>query len=84
MSNTAQGMQAQTLANLYLAIEAGLEVVPVLNKVDLPAAQPEQVAEEVAGLLGSDPGDVLRISAKTGDGVPDVLDALVNHGLNAE
>jgi GTP-binding protein LepA len=75
--DAAQGMQAQTLANLYLAIEAGLEVVPVLNKVDLPAAQPEQVAEEVAGLLGSDPGDVLRISAKTGDGVPDVLDALV-------
>ncbi len=75
--DAAQGIEAQTLANAYLAIENGLEIVPVANKIDLPAADPEGTAVEVAVLLGDDPARVLRISAKTGDGVPDVLDAIV-------
>jgi GTP-binding protein LepA len=75
--DAAQGVQAQTIANLYLAIEAGLEVIPVLNKIDLPAARPEQVAEEIASLLGGDPADILAVSAKTGDGVPVVLERIV-------
>jgi GTP-binding protein LepA len=75
--DAAQGMQAQTIANLYVAVEAGLEVIPVLNKIDLPAARPEQVAEEIAALLGGDPTDILAVSAKTGDGVPAVLERIV-------
>jgi GTP-binding protein LepA len=75
--DAAQGIQAQTLANVYLAIEAGLEIIPVLNKIDLPAAEPERVAAEVAKLLGCDPDDVMRVSAKEGTGVPDLLDAVV-------
>jgi GTP-binding protein LepA len=75
--DAAQGIEAQTLANAYLAIENGLEIVPVANKIDLPAADPEGTAVEVADLLGDDPARVLRISAKTGDGVADVLDAIV-------
>jgi GTP-binding protein LepA len=75
--DAAQGMQAQTIANLYLAVEAGLEVIPVLNKIDLPAAQPEQVAEEIASLTGDDPADILAVSAKTGQGVAEVLDRIV-------
>src|SRR5213595_1286536 len=75
--DAAQGIEAQTLANAYLAIENGLEIVPVANKIDLPAADPDGTAVEVADLLGDDPSHVLRISAKTGDGVADVLDAIV-------
>ena len=75
--DAAQGIEAQTLANAYLAIENGLEIVPVANKIDLPAADPDATAVEVADLLGDDPTRVLRISAKTGDGVADVLDAIV-------
>jgi GTP-binding protein LepA len=75
--DAAQGIEAQTLANAYLAIENGLEIVPVANKIDLPAADPDGTAVEVADLLGDDPGRVLRISAKTGDGVAGVLDAIV-------
>jgi GTP-binding protein LepA len=75
--DAAQGIEAQTLANAYLAIENGLEIVPVANKIDLPAADPDATAVEVADLLGDDPAHVLRISAKTGDGVADVLDAIV-------
>jgi GTP-binding protein LepA len=75
--DAAQGVEAQTVANTYAAIEAGLELVPVLNKVDLPSADPDRVASEVADLLGIDPGEALRISAKTGEGVPDVLEAIV-------
>jgi GTP-binding protein LepA len=75
--DAAQGVEAQTVANTYAAIEAGLELVPVLNKVDLPSADPDRVAGEVADLLGTDPGDALRISAKTGEGVPEVLEAIV-------
>ena len=75
--DAAQGIEAQTLANAYLAIENGLEIVPVANKIDLPAADPDGTAVEVADLLGDDPARVLRISAKTGDGVAGVLDAIV-------
>ena len=75
--DAAQGMEAQTIANLYLALEADLEIIPVLNKIDLPAAEPERVAREMTSIIGGDPSDVLHISAKTGDGVKDVLDAIV-------
>jgi len=75
--DAAQGIEAQTLANAYLAIENGLEIVPVANKIDLPAADPVGTAVEVADLLGDDPTHVQRISAKTGDGVAAVLDAIV-------
>jgi GTP-binding protein LepA len=67
--DAAQGIEAQTLANLYLAMEGDLEIIPVLNKIDLPAAQPEKYAEELANLVGGDPADVLRVSGKTGEGV---------------
>ncbi|MDQ3982451.1 MAG: translation elongation factor 4 [Actinomycetota bacterium] len=75
--DAAQGIEAQTLTNLYLAVDAGLEIIPVLNKIDLPAAQPEKYAEETASLVGCDPADVFRISAKTGEGVPELLEAIV-------
>ncbi|HLX32068.1 MAG TPA: translation elongation factor 4 [Gaiellaceae bacterium] len=76
--DAAQGIEAQTLANAYLAIENGLEIVPVVNKIDLPAADPDGTAVEVADLLGDDPARVLRISAKTGERVDEVLDAIVD------
>jgi GTP-binding protein LepA len=76
--DAAQGIQAQTLANAYLAIENGLEIVPVVNKIDLPQADPDASAKDVADLLGDDPARVLRISAKTGERVEDVLDAVVD------
>jgi GTP-binding protein LepA len=75
--DAAQGVEAQTVANTYLAIENGLELIPVMNKVDLPGAEPERVAAEIADLLGGDPGDAIPISAKTGEGVVDVLEAIV-------
>ncbi|HEY8028438.1 MAG TPA: translation elongation factor 4 [Gaiellaceae bacterium] len=75
--DAAQGIEAQTLANAYLAIENGLEIVPVVNKIDLPQADPEGTSIEVAELLGDDPSHVVRISAKTGMNVADVLDAIV-------
>jgi GTP-binding protein LepA len=75
--DAAQGIEAQTLANAYLAIENDLEIVPVVNKIDLPQANPDQAAAEVADLIGDDPERVLRISAKTGQGVEEVLDAIV-------
>jgi GTP-binding protein LepA len=75
--DAAQGLQAQTLANAYLAIENELEIVPVVNKIDLPQADPDRVAAEMAELLGDDPDRVLRVSAKTGEGVAAVLDAIV-------
>jgi GTP-binding protein LepA len=76
--DAAQGVEAQTVANAYAAIEAGLEVVPVLNKVDLPSADPERATAEVCDLLGCEPADVLRMSAKTGEGVGEVLQAIVD------
>ncbi|GAA0812499.1 translation elongation factor 4 [Spirilliplanes yamanashiensis] len=75
--DAAQGIEAQTLANLYLAMENNLHVIPVLNKIDLPAAQPEKYAAELASLIGCDPGDVLKVSGKTGEGVPHLLDEIV-------
>ena len=75
--DASQGVEAQTLANTYLAIEGGLELIPVLNKIDLPGAEPERVAEEVADLLGEPMDDILHISGKTGEGVVDVLEQLV-------
>ena len=75
--DASQGIQAQTLANVYLAIEAGLEIIPVLNKIDLPAADPVRVANEVAKLLGCDPESILKVSAKSGDGVAEVLDSII-------
>jgi len=75
--DAAQGIEAQTLANLYLAMAADLDIVPVLNKIDLPNAQPEKYAAELAGLVGCEPDEVLRISAKTGVGVEAVLNEIV-------
>src|SRR5687767_15915458 len=75
--DAAQGIQAQTLANAYLAIENDLEIIPVVNKIDLPQADPDGASAEVADLIGDDPDNVLRISAKTGLGVEAVLDAIV-------
>ena len=73
----AQGIEAQTLANLYLAMENNLTIIPVLNKIDLPAAQPEKFAKELAKLIGCEPEDCLRVSGKTGDGVEELLDQIV-------
>ncbi len=75
--DAAQGVEAQTVANTYAAIEAGLELIPVLNKVDLPGAEPERVTEEILDLIGGEASDVLHISAKTGQGVEEVLEAIV-------
>jgi GTP-binding protein LepA len=75
--DSSQGVEAQTVANTYLAIDSGLELIPCLNKVDLPGAEPDRVAEEVAELLGEPAETVRRISAKTGEGVTDVLDELI-------
>jgi GTP-binding protein LepA len=75
--DAAQGIEAQTLANLYLALEADLQIIPVLNKIDLPAAQPDKYGEEIAHIIGGSPSDVLRVSAKTGEGVPELLNAIV-------
>jgi GTP-binding protein LepA len=75
--DAAQGIEAQTLTNLYLALDAGLEIVPVLNKIDLPAAQPDKYAEEISKLIGCPIDEVHRISAKTGEGVPELLEAIV-------
>ncbi|WP_408650758.1 translation elongation factor 4 [Jatrophihabitans sp.] len=74
--DAAQGIEAQTLANLYLALENDLQIIPVLNKIDLPAAQPDLYAAEIAHIIGCDPDDVLRVSAKTGQGVEELLDVI--------
>lgn len=75
--DAAQGIEAQTLANLYLAMENDLAIIPVLNKIDLPGAQPEKYAAEIASLIGVDESEVLRVSGKTGEGVPGLLDRIV-------
>jgi len=75
--DAAQGIEAQTLANLYLAMDKDLEIIPALNKIDLPAADPDRYADELAHILGCEPSDVLRVSGKTGAGVPELLDAIV-------
>ena len=76
--DAAQGIEAQTLANLYMAIDNDLEIIPVLNKIDLPAADPEKYALEIANIIGCEPEDVLRVSGKTGEGVPELLDRVVD------
>ncbi len=75
--DAAQGIEAQTLANCYLALENNLEIVAALNKVDLPAADPDRYAQEIENVLGIAAEDILRISAKTGEGVPELLDAVI-------
>ena len=77
--DASQGIEAQTLANAYLAVESGLEIIPVINKIDLPAAEPERVAAEIAGVLGGDAADIIRVSAKTGAGIDELLEAIVTH-----
>ncbi|QVQ53612.1 translation elongation factor 4 [Spiractinospora alimapuensis] len=75
--DAAQGIEAQTLANLYLALAGDLAIIPVLNKIDLPAAQPDKYAAELSGIIGCDPSEVLRVSAKTGEGVDELLNEIV-------
>jgi GTP-binding protein LepA len=75
--DATQGIQAQTLANVYLALDADLTIIPVLNKIDLPAADVARVSKEIVNLLGCEESDILKISAKTGEGVKEVLDAVV-------
>jgi GTP-binding protein LepA len=75
--DASQGIQAQTLSNLFLAMDAGLEIIPVLNKIDLPGAEPERRAQELHELIGSKPEEILRISAKEGSNVPELLEAVV-------
>jgi GTP-binding protein LepA len=81
--DAAQGIEAQTLANLYLALENDLTIIPVLNKIDLPAAEPEKYARELASLIGGSPDDVLRVSGKTGAGVAELLDLVVETAIAA-
>ena len=81
--DATQGIQAQTMTNLYMAIEAGLDIIPVINKIDLPAARVDEVKQQIADVLGSDE-DILLISAKTGEGVVDVMDAVVKQVRSAE
>ncbi|HYT71423.1 MAG TPA: translation elongation factor 4 [Gemmatimonadales bacterium] len=76
--DASQGIQAQTISNLFLALDAGLEIIPVLNKIDLPGAEPDRRAREIHDLIGAKADDILRISAKEGSGVPDLLDAVVH------
>jgi len=75
--DAAQGIQAQTISNLYLALEHDLEIIPILNKIDLPSAEPEMVADQIIDLIGCDEEDILHASAKTGLGVPEILEAVV-------
>src|SRR6218665_300128 len=76
--DASQGVEAQTLANVYHALDANLEIVPILNKIDLPAAEPDQVKKQIEDVIGIDASDAVMISAKTGLGVPDVLEAIVH------
>ena len=82
--DASQGVEAQTLANVYQALDAGHEIVPVLNKVDLPAAEPEKIRQQIEDVIGIDASDAVMISAKTGLGVPDVLEAIVTPPAAAE
>ncbi|MFQ5607340.1 MAG: GTP-binding protein, partial [Candidatus Zixiibacteriota bacterium] len=75
--DAAQGIEAQTVSNLYLALENDLDILPVLNKVDLPSARPDEITEQIVDLLGCDPGDVISCSAKEGDGIDELLEAIV-------
>ena len=75
--DATQGVQAQTISNLYMAIDHDLEIIPVLNKIDMPAAHPDEVEDEIVDLIGCDPKDIIRASGKTGEGIPDILDAVI-------
>ncbi|MGB1089120.1 MAG: translation elongation factor 4, partial [Schleiferiaceae bacterium] len=75
--DAAQGIQAQTISNLYLALEHDLEIIPILNKIDLPSANPEEVGDQIIDLIGCSREDILHASAKTGEGVPEILDAII-------
>lgn len=77
MVDATQGVQAQTISNLYLALDHNLEVIPVINKIDMESAHPDEVEDEIVELLGCDPEDILRCSARTGEGVPEILEAIV-------
>ncbi len=76
--DATQGVQAQTISNLYLAIDNNLEIIPVINKIDMPSAMPDEVEDEIVDLLGCDPSDIIRASGKTGEGVPEILEAVIN------
>jgi GTP-binding protein LepA len=76
--DAAQGIEAQTISNLYLALEHDLEIIPILNKMDLPGANPEEVTDQIVELIGCDPSDVIQASGKTGLGVQDILDAVID------
>ena len=75
--DATQGVQAQTISNLYMAIDHNLEIIPVINKVDMPSAMPDEVEDEIIDLIGCDREDIIRASGKTGEGVPDILEAVV-------
>ncbi len=75
--DATQGVQAQTISNLYMAIDQDLEIIPVINKIDMPNAMPDEVEDEIVDLLGCDPEDIIRASGKTGEGVPEILEAVV-------
>lgn len=75
--DASQGIQAQTISNLYLAVDHGLEIIPVMNKIDMDSAQPEIVADQIVDLLGCDHDDIFKVSARTGEGIPPLLDAIV-------
>ena len=75
--DASQGVEAQSVANCYTAIEQGLEVLPVINKIDLPSADPDRVMQEIEEIIGIEATDAVRVSAKTGEGVPELLEALV-------
>ena len=75
--DATQGVQAQTISNLYMAIDHDLEIIPVINKIDMPAAMPDEVEDEIIDLLGCDRSDIIRASGKTGEGIPEILNAVV-------
>ena len=77
--DATQGVQAQTISNLYMAIDHNLEIIPVINKIDMPNAMPEEVEDEIVDLIGCEPEDIIRASGKTGEGVPEILEAIVRH-----
>lgn len=76
--DATQGVQAQTISNLYMAIDHNLEIIPVINKIDMPNAMPDEVEDEIVELIGCDPSDIIRASARTGEGVEKILEAVVD------
>ena len=79
--DAAQGIQAQTISNLYLALDNDLEIIPVLNKIDLPSAEPEVVKEQIVDLIGCEENEIISASAKTGVGIRDILNAIIKKYL---